>query len=98
MLNVSINPLIAEIFGPRVFRFSVGQKKNSQLHAPQLLAQLSPPPLQKKNKDFRGGGGVIDLQIEVHRAGGNFFLTHRKTKNPRSKNFRYMGFMETFNI
>ena len=28
----------------------------------------------------------------------NFFYTHRKTKNPRSKKFRYMGFMESFNI
>ena len=27
-----------------------------------------------------------------------FFLTHRKTKNPRSKKFRYKRFMETFNI
>ena len=30
----------------------------------------------------------------------NFFLTHRKTKNPRSKKFRYIRFMEilTFKI
>ena len=27
-----------------------------------------------------------------------FFLTHRKTKNPRSKKFRHVRFMETFNI
>jgi len=27
-----------------------------------------------------------------------FFLTHRKTKNPRSKKFRHMRFVETFNI
>ena len=28
----------------------------------------------------------------------NFFLTYRKTKNPRLKKFRYIEFMETFNI
>ena len=27
-----------------------------------------------------------------------FFLTHRKTKNPRSKKFRNMGFMKKFSI
>ena len=35
-----------------------------------------------------------------HRFEGDqtFFLTLRKSKNPRSKKFRYIGFMETFNI
>ena len=28
----------------------------------------------------------------------NFFLTHRKTKNHRFKKFRYIEFMEKFNI
>ena len=28
----------------------------------------------------------------------NFCMTHQKTKNPRCKKFRYMGFMEKFNI
>ena len=62
----------------------LSQKKKS---IPQLSAQLHPPS-SKKNKDFRGG--VIELVIEVHGAGGGIFLTSLKKQNPQSKKFCYI--------
>jgi len=59
-------------------------------------------------KMWRPCGAILNPKILKKKGRGNyagFFptkkkknSTHRKTKNPRSKKFRYIGFMETFNI
>ena len=69
---------------------------------------------KSKNVTLVTGGGVILIRpMYLHhilklclrscqkwpiKKDQTFFLTHRKTKNPLSKKFRHMGFMETFNI
>ena len=60
----------------------------------QIGGQLS-SPFPKKRKKMKRGKLTTDLG---HMERGNFFFDRSKKKNIQSKKFRYMRFLETFNI